>query len=76
MLILTRRPHESLRIGDDITITILACKGTQVRVGIEAPKSIAVHRNEVYERIQSENAVRSGEESPCQNGASTIDVDD
>lgn len=54
MLILTRRSGESIKIGDGIDITILACKGSQVRVGIKAPTSISVHRKEVYERIQSD----------------------
>jgi carbon storage regulator len=56
MLILTRRVGETLMIGNDVTVTVLAVKGTQVRVGINAPKSVAVHREEVYERIRSENA--------------------
>ena len=51
MLILTRRPHETIIIGDDITITILGVKGNQVRCGITAPKSLPVHREEVYRRI-------------------------
>jgi carbon storage regulator len=56
MLILTRRQSESLRIGDDVTITILGLKGNQVRVGINAPKNVAVHREEIYERIRAERA--------------------
>jgi carbon storage regulator len=55
MLILTRRPQESLVIGPDVTVTVLAVCGTQVRLGINAPKSIAVHREEVYERIKTES---------------------
>jgi carbon storage regulator len=51
MLILTRRLSESIRIGNDITITVLAVKGNQIRLGIDAPKSVTVHREEVYERI-------------------------
>ena len=54
MLILTRRPGESLRICDDVVITVLSLKSGQVRMGIEAPKHIPVHRQEVYERIQAE----------------------
>jgi carbon storage regulator len=76
MLILTRRPNESLKIGDDVTITILALKGNHVRIGIEAPKTIAVHRNEVYERIRSENAVRLNDEPSCESGRVTIDQHD
>jgi carbon storage regulator len=54
MLILTRRPGETVMIGDVITITVLGVKGNQVRVGINAPKSVAVHREEIYERIKRE----------------------
>ena len=54
MLILTRRTGESLVIGDDVTITILALKGNQVRVGIDAPKEISIHREEVALRIKKE----------------------
>jgi carbon storage regulator len=54
MLILTRRVGESINIGDGVTITVLGVKGNQVRVGITAPKSIAVHREEIYERIKRE----------------------
>jgi carbon storage regulator len=52
MLILTRRIQESVKIGDDVTITILGVKGGHVRVGVEAPREIPVHREEVYKRIQ------------------------
>lgn len=55
MLILTRRTSESIKIGDEIEVVVLGVKGTQVRLGINAPKSIAVHRQEVYLRIQREN---------------------
>ena len=54
MLILTRRVGESVVIGDDIGVTILGVKGNQVRIGITAPKDVTVHRQEIYERIKSE----------------------
>ncbi len=54
MLILTRRVSESIIIGDDVKITVLGVKGYQVRIGIEAPKDVSVHREEIYERIQHE----------------------
>ena len=54
MLILTRRISETLMIGDSIAVTILSLKGTRVRVGIDAPKAMPVHRREIYERIRSQ----------------------
>ncbi len=62
MLILTRRAGETVMVGSDITITVLGVKGNQVRIGINAPKDVAVHREEIYERIQSEKrAQESGQ---------------
>ncbi len=58
MLILTRRTGESLQIGDDIKATILGINGSQVKIGVEAPKNIDVHREEIYARIQNEKTLR------------------
>ena len=53
MLILTRKANETLTVGDDVTVTILGVKGNQIRIGVNAPKEISVHREEVYKRIKA-----------------------
>jgi carbon storage regulator len=70
MLILTRRVGETLVIGDDVTITVLGVRGNQVRVGVNAPKDVAVHREEIYQRIQDEK----NDKNACENNKKDDDV--
>jgi carbon storage regulator len=71
MLILTRRVGETVMIGNDVTVTVLGVKGNQVRIGINAPKTVAVHREEIYERIKREQqAEHEGDPSRSSDFAS------
>ncbi|MEW6720386.1 MAG: carbon storage regulator CsrA [Thermodesulfobacteriota bacterium] len=60
MLVLTRKSDEAFKIGDDITVTVLAIRGNQVQIGISAPPAVRIYRAEIYEKIKSENIVSSG----------------
>ncbi|BFM49460.1 carbon storage regulator CsrA [Marinomonas sp. THO17] len=62
MLILTRRVGETLMVGDEVSVTVLGVKGNQVRIGINAPKDVSVHREEIYNRIQKEQEGQDSEE--------------
>jgi carbon storage regulator len=60
MLILTRRVGETLMVGDEVTVTVLGVKGNQVRIGVNAPRDVAVHREEIYDRIKDEQSRKDG----------------
>lgn len=66
MLILTRRVGETLMIGDDVTVTVLGVKGNQVRIGVNAPKDVAVHREEIYDRIKQEGQDSNSDEDSAE----------
>jgi len=70
MLILTRRVGETVMIGNEVTVTVLGVKGNQVRIGVNAPKDVAVHREEIYDRIKREE---DGDPSSQPSGAKIID---
>jgi carbon storage regulator len=59
MLILSRRPNETLNIGDNMTVTVLGVKGNQVRIGINAPRNVAVHREEIFWKIQAQRVEKA-----------------
>ena len=73
MLILTRRINETLNIGDDVQVTVLGIKGNQVRIGIDAPKDVPVHREEIYQRIKREERINAGEAEEEEGDATTDD---
>jgi carbon storage regulator len=64
MLILTRRVGETVMIGNEVTVTVLGVKGNQVRIGVNAPKDVAVHREEIYDRIKREEDGHPGVQTP------------
>ena len=70
MLILTRRVGETVMIGNEVTVTVLGVKGNQVRIGVNAPKDVAVHREEIYERIKRE------EDQVSRPGAPVVKIED
>lgn len=78
MLILTRRVNETLNIGDDVQVTVLGVKGNQVRIGINAPRDVAVHREEIYLRIKREERLKNTgttKESESESGFDYADDD-
>ena len=76
MLILTRRAGETLMVGDDVTITVLGVKGNQVRIGVNAPKHVSVHREEIYQRIQREKEQKEDDQDNLGNQMPVNNHDD
>ena len=72
MLILTRRVGETVMIGDNVTVTVLGVKGNQVRVGVNAPREIAVHREEIFDRIKREQEAAASESAPAEAPAEAV----
>jgi carbon storage regulator len=72
MLILTRRVGENLRIGEDVTVTVLGVRGNQVRLGIGAPNSVEVHREEIFQRIVQQDAAQSDSAPMLENARPTV----
>jgi len=75
MLILTRRVGETVMIGNDVTVTVLGVKGNQVRVGVNAPRDVAVHREEIFERIKREEQGNGSTRAPATHAANGHDRD-
>lgn len=76
MLILTRRIGETVVIGDDISITVLGVKGNQVRLGVNAPRDVSVHREEIYQRIKFEQEQKGGGDDSSTSGATVTRIND
>jgi carbon storage regulator len=76
MLILTRRIGETVIIGDDVSITVLGVKGNQVRLGVNAPRDVSVHREEIYQRIKFEQEQKGGADEPMTSGATVTRIND
>ena len=74
MLILTRRVGETVMIGNEVTVTVLGVKGNQVRIGVNAPKDVAVHREEIYERIKREEDLDGRTPGPSRKWSTTLET--